>query len=307
MDISRTTDRSSSTTGERAPRIAIQEGMTAGEVLRLLWSRRLLLICCAVVFGIIAGFTAWFRTPEYEAKVLLAPVVNNSAENQLGGIGTLASQFGGLASLAGIDIAGNAKKAESVAVLQSELLTQEYIATNDLLPILYAGKWDPVHNRWKVTDQKKIPTLWQANRYFKNRVRTVATDAKTGLVTLTITWKSPRLAATWANGLVKMANDYLREKAITEYERNIAYLTGQATKTDQVGVKEAIYSILQTEISKAMLARGNEQYAFTVVDPAFVPERPSSLGVLAWTAIGVICGFLVAIGYVIGRQGLLNT
>ncbi|MFZ1867495.1 MAG: hypothetical protein WAU49_03300 [Steroidobacteraceae bacterium] len=281
--------------------------MTARAALRLLYSRRLLLICCAMALGIVTGTAAWFLPREYESKVLLVPVVNNSSEDQLGGLGSLASQFGGLASLAGLNLEGSTKKAEFVAVLQSEALTQKYIADNDLLPILYAKKWDPLHNRWKVTDQKKIPTLWQANRYFNNGIRTVATDQKTGLVTLTITWKNPQLAATWANGLVEMANDYLREKAITESERNIAYLTDQASKTDQVGVKEVIYSILQTEISKVMLARGNTQYAFTVVDPAFVPERPSSLGPEAWALIGFIGGCLLATAYVIGRQGFVDT
>lgn len=280
--------------------------MTVRETVRLLWSRRLLLACCALVLGIVAATTVQFLPREYEAKVLLVPV-NTSEEGQLGGLSSLASQFGGLASLAGLSLEGNSKKAQFVAVLQSEALTQKYIADNNLLPVLYAKKWDPVGNRWRVTDQKKIPTLWQANRYFDKGVRTVATDQKTGLVTLTITWTNPRLAAQWANGLVKMANDYLRDKAIAESERNIAYLTDQATKTDQVGVKDVIYTILQTEISKVMLARGNDQYAFTVIDPAFVPERPSSLGSAAWAVIGLIGGFLLGIGYVIGRQGFIDT
>lgn len=281
--------------------------MTAHDAVRLLWSRRLLLLCCAVALGIIAAVIAWIVPRKYEAKVLLVPVVNNSAEGQLGGLGSLASQFGGLASLAGLSLEGNTKKAEFVAVLQSEALTQKYIADNDLLPILYAKIWDPVGKRWKVTDQRKIPTLWKANRYFDKGVRTVATDQKTGLVTLTINWTDPRLAAEWANGLVKMANDYLRDKAITESERNIAYLSVQATKTDQVGIKDVIYTILQTEIGKVMLARGNEQYAFTVIDPAFVPEKPSSLGPTSWAVIGFLGGLLLGIGYVIGRQGFVDT
>jgi len=52
------------------------------------------------------------------------------------------------------------------------------------------------------------------------------TDPKTGLVTLSITWNDPNIAAKWANGLVRMANDYLRDQAIEESERNIAYLDG---------------------------------------------------------------------------------
>jgi len=307
VDMTRQTDRDRRHGGESAGRAPVAEGMTFREVVRLLWSRLLLLVCCAIVLAIIGVVIAWVTPPKYEAKVLLVPVTNNSQESQLGGLSSLASQFGGLASLAGINLEGNTKKAEYTAFLESETLTQKYIADNDLLPILYAKKWDPAAKRWKVTDPKKVPTLWQANRYFKNSIRTVATEQKTGLVTMTISWKNPRQAAEWANGLVKMANDYLRDQAITESERNISYLTGQAAKTDQVGIREVIYSILQTEISKVMLARGNEQYAFTVVDPAFVPEKPSSLGKKAWAAIGFLGGLLLGAAYVIGRQGFVGT
>lgn len=283
-----------------------REGMTAHEALQLLWSRRLLLGCCAVALGIIAGIIGWLLPRQYEAQVLVVPVVNNSPEDQLGALGGLASQFGGLASLAGINIEGSTKKAEYVAVLQSQALTQKYVADNDLLPILYAKKWDPAHNRWKVTNPKKIPTLWQANLLFKNHIRTVATDQKTGLVTLTITWTNPQLAATWANGMVAMANDYLRDQAIAESERDIAYLTDQGAKNGQIGLKESIYAIMQTELNKAMFARGNKEFAFNVIDPAFVPERPSSLGGEAWAVIGFLCGLLLGIGYVIGRQGFVD-
>jgi hypothetical protein len=47
----------------------------------------------------------------------------------------------------------------------------------------------------------------------------------------------------WANELVRMTNDYLRDQAIQESERNIAYLNDQASKTDAVGAKQAIYAL----------------------------------------------------------------
>jgi uncharacterized protein involved in exopolysaccharide biosynthesis len=40
---------------------------------------------------------------------------------------------------------------------------------------------------------------------------------------------------------------------------------------------------LQNEISKMMLARGNDEYALKVIDPATPPERPSSPVPLYWT------------------------
>ena len=123
----------------------------------------------------------------------------------------------------------------------------------------------------------------------------MTTDPKTGLVTLTIAWSDPRLAAKWANGLVSITNDYLRTKAIAESERNITYLNEQAGKTDVMTVKQAIYAILQNEINKQMLARGSDEYAFKILDPAAPPEVPSSPRPKLWTFLAFFGGLALSI------------
>jgi uncharacterized protein involved in exopolysaccharide biosynthesis len=113
---------------------------------------------------------------------------------------------------------------------------------------------------------------------------------KTGLVSLSIKWKDPGLAAQWTNGLVKMTNDVLREKAISEAERNIAYLNDEVKKTTVVPVQQAVYSLMETEIKKQMLARGSPNYALKVIDPAITPEIRSSPTTLLWLAGGFVLG-----------------
>jgi uncharacterized protein involved in exopolysaccharide biosynthesis len=207
------------------------------------------------------------------------------------GTSGLMSQFSGLASLAGIQTADDSRKSEALAVLQSEALTEKYISDNHLLPVLFSKKWDEKLGKWRTSDPSKVPTLWKANELFRDEIRVVTSNPKTGIVTVKITWRDPAIAANWANGIVKLTNDYLRNRAIDESERNIAYLTTEAGKTDQVGVKEAIYAILQTQIGKVMLARGSEEYAFRILDKAVPPERASSPRKLLWLIGGFTAGF----------------
>jgi uncharacterized protein involved in exopolysaccharide biosynthesis len=162
-----------------------------------------------------------------------------------------------------------------------------------LLPILYASKWDDRLGRWKPTDPQKIPTLWTANLYFKKSIRAVEMD-KTGLVTMTISWTDPVLAAKWANDLVKMTNDYLRQAALEESERNIAYLNEQAERTSVIGAKQAIYTLLETEINKEMIARGSKDYALKVVDRAFPPERASFPQTFLFMLLGCAAGLFLS-------------
>lgn len=255
------------------------------------------LACAALVAGFIAP-------KMYEASIIVSPESNTPGSGQMGGggLGGLMSQFGGLASLAGLALGQDSRKAESVAVLQSEYLTENYIRSQNLLPVLYWDKWDRQHQRWTVTNPRKIPTIWKAGQHFKKSIREVKTDTKTGLVTMTITWYDPETAAKWANDLVKLTNDYLRTKAINESDRNINYLNQQAAKTDVVGVKQAIYTILQNEIGREMLARGSEEYALKVIDPAIAPELPSSPRKLLWTLLGFFSGLVLALFAVFARM-----
>ena len=42
---------------------------------------------------------------------------------------------------------------------------------------------------------------------------------KSGLITLSISWNDPYVAAQWANDLVKQLNEQLREQAIADLEK----------------------------------------------------------------------------------------
>jgi uncharacterized protein involved in exopolysaccharide biosynthesis len=264
--------------------------ITFRDLFQLLKVRGLLIASLSLLFGIGAGIGAWLSPKWYEASVVLSPVATSTSA--LGG--SSGSALGGLAALAGFSVGGDSKKNEAVAMLQSEGLTERYIDKNGLLQVIYRRDWDSGKQAWiKPADH---PTLWKANQYFKKSLRTVSTDLKTGIVTLTIKWKDAALAAEWANGLVNMTNEYMRNKAIDESEKNIAYLTAEAAKTNMVEARQAIYTILQGELNKAMLARGSNEYAFKIIDPARTAERKSSPITSLWIIVGLFSGAFLAIG-----------
>lgn len=267
--------------------------VTFRDLTRIAWSRRWLIGVVTLICAATAFIVAMILPKEYDASVLVSPVTEQ--ESHLGGLSSMMSQFGGLASLAGISPAADQKRVESLAILQSATLTERFISQNNLLPLLYPQLWDARTRGWKTTDPARVPTLWKANRYFGGKIRDVYSDPKTALVSVTIRWTDAQQAASWANDLVAMTNAYTRQQAIDEAERNIAYLQSQAATTDVVEVKQAIYSLLQTQINKAMIARGTDQYALKVIDPAQVPERPSSPRPILWTAAALLAGLLVSL------------
>jgi uncharacterized protein involved in exopolysaccharide biosynthesis len=273
------------------------------DLLNVLWRRKRLIIGVTVACGLGALGATPFVTKQYEATIIVSPVETEPGSGQGGALSSLASQFGSLASIAGIATPSDTRKAENVAVLKSRALTEHYVEENHLLPVLFAKQWDPQKRGWKPTDPAKAPTLWKANQLFTKHIRKITTDSKTGLVTMTIEWKNPQEAATWANGLVRMTNDYMRQKAIAEAGRNIAYLTAEAARTDLVGVRQAIYSVLENEIDKEMLARGTDEYALKVIDPAQAPEKPSYPLPWLWLVVGLVGGLTLSVLLALALEG----
>jgi uncharacterized protein involved in exopolysaccharide biosynthesis len=276
------------------------------DLLMDLWRARLLAVCIVFMCAGGGALIGWIMTDQYEASITVIPVSNQSGANQMAGLGEIVSRYSGIASLAGVALYGNGTKEESVAVLESELLTESFIRENNLLPILYSRIWEEKLHKWKTSNPRRIPSLWMANRYFKTNIRQVSEDKTTGIVVMKIRWRDPVLAAEWANTLVRKTNEFLRDKAILESERNISYLSEEAAKTNVVEVKSVIYSILQQEIDKGMLAKGREEFALKVIDPAVAPGKPSSPSAVLLSFIGFIVGCGATILVVVVRKLILE-
>ena len=265
-----------------------------------LWQAKWFILGTTVICAAAAATASFLVPKEYEATVQISP----GSPDKGGSFGSSSSDLGGLAALAGLTLGNDSAKSEAIAVLQSESLTEAYIQKNNLLPIIYSNDWDARTNSWRTAKAARTRTLWMANRYVDRSIRKVTSNAKTGLVTVRITWRDPKQAAQWANGLVRMANDFLREKATEQAERNIAYLSAEAAKTNVVEMRTAIFNIMQKELTKAMIARGSEEYGFKVIDAATVSEIPSSPKKMIWVLVGGAGGLLLAITVVSIRSNL---
>jgi uncharacterized protein involved in exopolysaccharide biosynthesis len=281
--------------------VSAPEEINIRELFSVLWKGRWLVIASALLCAAIAVGVSFLIRKQYTATVVVSPVTNTQG-GALGGLSSLASQFGGLASLAGFSLGGDSSKQEYIAVLQSEEVTQRFIRDNNLMPVLFEDLWDPVRKQWTTNDPKKRPTLWKASQYFKRSVRSVDTDKKSGLHVLTIQWTDPALAAQWANGLVALTNSYLRDRKVRESERNIAFLKQEALQTDMVQVQTAIYNVLESEIKTVMMARGSEEFALRTIDRAVAPERPSSPKKIMWLIAGLLFGGVTSVAYLLVRH-----
>jgi uncharacterized protein involved in exopolysaccharide biosynthesis len=251
--------------------------------IRLLWRHKVLMASTCLVFGLIAVVIALLTTPIYRGEV----VVTEVRDHEMGSSGGIASELGGLASLAGMDLASVTGVGQSeFAILNSNHLVEEFVKRNNLLPVL-------------LKHSKKPPTLWLAVKKFKDGVVVVHKDVRKGVITVDCEWTDAATAAGWANSFVALANELIRRRALDDAGRNIAYLTEQLTRTNDVELRKVIYNLIESQTKTLMLANGRTEYAFQVVDEAIPPEirtRPHrTLMVLVGLAMGLTLGMAAAL------------
>ncbi|MEA1671841.1 hypothetical protein [Nitrospirillum sp. BR 11163] len=253
-----------------------------------------------------ASAAAAFLLPSYwRIEVLVMPVSKSgagfgnldlgSASGLLGGLGGL----GGVAGLLGKSSSSN--EDEAMAVLGSRELFDTYATQQDLLPILFASKWDAAARRWKVPADE-APTLRRGFKLFNRSIRDITLDRRSGIVTLAITWKDRDLAVRWARDLIALTNAQLRDRALADANRNLAYLRTAMANAQKEGnsnaLNAALVSAYERTLQNYMYATGQVEFAFRIIDPPTVPDvrervwpnRPLFL------ALGVILGALLAAG-----------
>jgi uncharacterized protein involved in exopolysaccharide biosynthesis len=275
------------------------EKISLRQIWRIIWRGKLTVIAATMIFALGSIAYALLAKEIYRAEVLLAPAAEQSTP-MIGG------QLGGLAALAGVSV-GEGNDVVALAVLQSREFARDFIEQLDLLPIFFEDEWDAEQDRWLEDDPTEAPDVRDGVKFFHEEVFKVSEERGTGLVTLAIEWTDPDVAAEWASILVVRLNDRLRERALQEAETNVAYLQSEMASATLVTLQESIGRLLEAELPKLMLAKGNEEFAFKIVDSAVPPRervRPKrALTAIIGTILGGLLGiFIVLVGHS-GRAG----
>lgn len=250
------------------------------------------------LFFILAGVFSVYAIvapPVYRATVLLAPTSSATEQTSAGAV---ISQLGAIAGLSGISAGGSSEREEAIAILKSHALAKQFIERNALLPVFFSKKWDSKAGKWLV-DADKEPTLGEAFELFDEDIRKVQRSDDTGLITLTIDWSDRHLATKWAEQFVDLANQTLRERAVTESVTSLAFLKSELEHSEALAVQQALSSLIQAQLQKIAIAKGRTEYAFRVIDPAVTPdpddyESPRRLAIALG---GLLFGFIAVFFY----------
>lgn len=261
------------------------------EIFRILLKYKLTIFISIVIAATLGSIYTLIATPIYRAEALLYPV----SQEKNSGLGSLANQFGGLASIAGIE--SNSTDIEvALATLRSRSFLIDFIAEENLMQILYKEKWDDSSDDWKDSDD--IPTLWKGYKRLIS-IMELKKDKNTGLINLSLDWKDAQIASSWVSMLILRVNSKLRQEAIQDAEESIEYLKAALKKTSIIEIKESIYNLIEAQTKTMMLANTKEEYAFKIIDTPIAHNEKvkpkSSIIIILCILSGLIIGVLIAL------------
>lgn len=266
-----------------------------------------LLIAASIVYAV--------RLPNvYKADALL---VSNSTNNSSSQLGALASQFGGVASLAGIDLGQSPESGQTkaLALLQSRTFLYSFIEKYDIRDEIIAGVgWDRHKNKVIFDDDlyREVNKSWV--REVKYPLETVPTNREvyeklivnhltimenedTNTVSISFTFYSPQFAKEMIDFLIVELNENLKKQDLLDAEKSIKFLNSELSNTNNVGIQNIFFNLIDKNYQTLMLTKIRDDYAFSILDPAVTPETrygPNRIGiVILGGALGGILSFLL--------------
>ena len=286
------------------------------ELFSVLWAGKISIVVITAIATVLAVLFSLMQPDIYRAEALLA----SAAEEQGGGLSALAGQFGGLASLAGVELGGGSSQIDqTLAVLKSRAFTEQFIEKHALLVPLFAMKparflsrelmidptiYDIDEKKWVqdvASETSSVPSAWQAYAAFKSIV-SINQDKQNGLITLAIEWFDPVQAKQWVDWLVQDLNAHLKHKDQAEAKRSIAYLQNGLTKTSIVGYQEVFYKLIENQSKTMMLAEIRDEYVLKTIDPAVVSEQKVRPKRALIVVLGVLLGGMLGMFWVFVRH-----
>ncbi len=279
------------------------------ELWHAIWSGKLLIIAISALFAISSVIYAINQPNIYRATTLLAPA---SEQGGAGGLAKMAGQFGGLASLAGINLGGGGtdKTGLALEVLKSRVFIEEFINKHQLIvPLMVAQGWDAESNKLILNDKvydenanawlvETAPSQWQAYKAFIASL-SITKSAETGMITLAIEHYSPEVATQWLLWLVNDINATMREQDKVEARNSIDYLSKKLQETQLADMQTVFYQLIEEQTKTIMLAEVSQEYVLKTIDPANAPEEKAkpkrALIVILGTMLGGILSVLIVL------------
>lgn len=282
------------------------------DLFKIIENRKLLIVSITSLFSILGVIYSLSLPNIYQSTALLAPSTPNSQSGLL-------KSYGGLASLAGIDISAQGSETNAIQAVEkinSLSFFKNHFLPNIFLPDLMAiESWNPENNKINYDTeiyenkskkwirkfsypQKLVPSAQESFVRFKGKHLNVAKDKKTSFVQVSVKHQSPHIAKEWTQLLVEQINSYYRTKDKNEAVKASNYLNSLLEKNNLSEIQQVLAELLQEQTKKLTLIEANEFYVYEYIDPPAAAEIKSEPSRFLIVILSALLGGMLSIIFV---------
>tara|TARA_B100001063_G_C16710990_1_gene528016 strand:+ start:34 stop:942 length:909 start_codon:yes stop_codon:yes gene_type:complete len=274
------------------------DSMNLIDIFKIIFQDIKLILIISISFTIISLFFILQVQDVYKSSTQLV-ISKNIQTNSSNGI---ASQYSGIASLAGFNISGGADQSDFVqARINSRDFFYKLLDDNQILPYMFAADsfdkenqklifneniYNTKSGEW-VTDK---PTKEQAYEYFHNNMLWIRKQGDTKYINMTIKHISPLFAERMLSIIVNQINKITREDDFQKSKIALDYYKTTLANTTIKEVRSTISNLIENQIQTQMLSLTKEDYIVEYIDKPFIPEFPDNLSKKLMTLLSFVMG-----------------
>jgi hypothetical protein len=95
--------------------------------------------------------------------------------------------------------------------------------------------------------------------------------------------------------LVSSINSHAKDRAILEARDSISFLEKELEQTSILNSQTILYSLIEQQMGKIMMANIRDEFVFKIIDPAVVPKHAETKPILMTIFLGFVLGLGLAI------------
>ena len=284
------------------------------ELIKTIFSNKITVLSFITLFVAISFSISFFIKDKYTSTAL----IKLSDQGDSSSFSSLSSQYGGIASLAGLSLPSSGENQEEYVIefIKSKDFLKHLLSFEDVKINLFAIKsfdkktksveydpsiYDSKSKKW-VRDIKGMqavePSYIEVHKLYLEDIN-IYKDRQSNFIQIEYTNISPYFAKSFIDLILSELNEILRQRDLNESTKAVNYLAQEQLKAKTLAVNEAIANLMEEQFKTQMLSNLLEDYKVENIDPAFIPEEPSSPNRLLLIIMGALLGFFVSIIYIL--------
>lgn len=280
------------------------------EIVDIVIKKKFIIFLSTLIIAISSALYSLSLPNIYTSEALLMPSRNDISPN----IRTYSS----LANIAGIRVpeSDNANlDIEGIARIKSFDFFKEhflpYINLQDLIAVKYFDSknnkavydtdiFDTESSTWTEEGKEIKSEFTEQDAYEKYKgILYVYQDTRTRFIEISIDHRSPFIAKSWLDIIIKNINLSMREENAKTASEFTEFLKNLSAQNNPKGIEDAISKLIETQLQKLMLSSADKNYVFKTIDSPVAPEIKSSPRRSIIVILTTLLGSILSISWVL--------